>query len=124
MIAATPYRVGYFYTTESAGALWLQPQTFATNPAIGLIGVASDVVASGCNGWIQIRGPIGSVSFGVASQTGSAGHAIFWGSSAGLKATSSTYIGAVHQVGILTDSIAGTNTASLLLVGNAYAQSV
>jgi hypothetical protein len=124
-VAGTPYIVRYGYTTESAGALWLQAHAFATNPAVGLIGVASDAISAGSLGWVQVRGPIGSVSFGVASQTGSIGHAVFWGSSNGLKATSSTYIGAVHQVGILTSSCTGgTNSASLLLLGNAYAQSV
>ena len=121
MVAKSPYRVDYGYTTSGNG--WFIPQSMATNPMAGLIGVASDVCASGCVGWVQIRGPIEAVSFAVASQTGSIGDAVSWASAAGLKATSSTYIGAVHQVGILTAQATGTNTGDIFLVGNCNAES-
>jgi len=122
MVAKSPYRIDYGYTTNTGGR-WLQPQAMATNPMVGLIGVASDVCASGCLGWVQIRGPILAVSFAVASQTGSIGDAVSWASAAGLKATSSTYIGAVHQVGVFISEATGTNTGDILLVGNCYAES-
>ena len=118
MVAATPYRLDYVYTTESAGAMWLQPRTFATNPARSLIGVASDAVASGCNGWIQIRGQIASVSFAVASQTGSMGHAVFYTDSSGLGASSSAYLGAMHQCGFLIEEATATLAINIFLTGN------
>jgi len=122
MVAKSPYRIDYGYTTNT-GAVWLQPQALATNPMVGLIGIPSGAVASGCVGWVQVRGPVLDVSFAVASQTGSIGDAVSWASAAGLKATSSTYIGAVHQVGILLAEATGTNTGDILLVGNCYAES-
>lgn len=122
MIAKNVYIIEQNYTT--ADSYWMQPRVIATNPSAGLLGIPNTVVASGCVGWVQVRGPVSAASFATASQTGEVGHAVFWASASGLKSTGSAYIGAVHQVGVLLEEIAGGNSANIYLSGKMYAQSI
>jgi hypothetical protein len=118
-----PYICRYNYTTSGNG--WFQPAALATNPAAGLLGIPSGAIASGCVGWLQVRGAC-TCTGAAASFTGSIGHAVYWGGATGLGATGSAYVGAQHQVGFLLDEYGGggTNVADIFLTGNAYAQSL
>ena len=88
-------------------------------------GIASAAIASGCEGWVTIRGPVSSASSpATLLMTGSIGHAVYWdptatGALGGLTASSSAYVGALHQVGfLLSTSVTGTLVADIFLTGN------
>ena len=121
LVAKTPYNVKIGYAT--GGANWFQA-TEPTASNIGLIGIPSAAIASGCVGWVTIRGIVNDVACPAESLTGSVGKAIYQ-KGAGLGATGSAYIGAAHQVGIqITTATNSSTTGTILLTGNFYAQSL
>jgi len=97
------------------GSTYLATQLQAS--VIGPIGVAEEVVASGCVGWIQIRGHASNVQFGTADASGSQGNAVFWGNAA-LGASSSAAMGLLHQVGVVIGTeLNGSTTGDIFLWG-------
>jgi hypothetical protein len=121
-VSRTPYYVSYGYTTNTS-ACWFQA-TVLTASLKGLLGVASDVIASGCMGWVTIRGPVDDAAGPATSFTGSCGHSVYWGGATGIGATSSAYVGYVHQVGVLMQDTNSSTTANIFLTGNLQAQSL
>ena len=122
LVAKTPYNVNVAYGTESVANWFRCTEPTASN--IGLIGIPSAAVASGCVGWVTIRGVVEDVAFPAESLTGSVGTAIYQ-KSAGLGGTGSAFIGAVHQVGINLVTVGNeSTTGTIYLTGNLYAQSL
>jgi hypothetical protein len=81
---------------------------------------ASAAIASGCIGWVQIRGKVENVQAASDNWTGSVGHAIHWlSSTTGLGATSSEYNGDPGlQLGyLLTSTYSASTTADIFLSG-------
>jgi len=49
-----------------------------------MVGIASVVIASGCVGWVTLRGPVsGACSPATVEFTGSIGHAVFFADESG-----------------------------------------
>jgi hypothetical protein len=121
MTAKRMYVMTHMYSTANNG--YFQPLA-ATASNKGLPGIASAAIASGCVGWVTIRGQALDVSSpATIEMTGSIGHAIFWGGASGMGASSSAYLGQVHQIGFLIEEATATLVADIFLTGNAYAQS-
>jgi len=80
-------------------------------------------LASGCVGWVQVRGKIEDVQAFVATGfTGSVGHSVFMGATAtagGFGATSSANVGngAIGQIGVLLEAASGSLTTTMYLTG-------
>lgn len=80
-------------------------------------------LASGCVGWVQIRGKIEDVQSDWATgYTGSVGHAVVMGATAtagGLYATSGANTGnpVIGQVGVLLEEASGSLTTTMYLTG-------
>jgi hypothetical protein len=113
MVANTPMMVQFSGSGYSASIL------AASNYAYVGVPEGSNSVASGCVGWVQIRGFVSGVQFGTGDLLGSQGHSVFWGAAA-LGASTSLYEGLEHQVGVLMeDTAAGTSstTGDIFLVG-------
>ncbi len=121
MVSKTPYICEYNYTTSGNG--WFQPSVIATNPAVGVLGFSSGTLASGCLGWVKIRGLVEDAQGAATSLTGSIGHAVYWAGATGIGATGSAYVGAAHQVGVLAAYVNESTTGTIYLTGNMYAQS-
>lgn len=118
MLAKSIYHIGQFYTTS--GDRWLQPYTIGSKT--GLVGIASGAIASGCVGWVTIRGPVDDASSSATVQfTGSIGHAVFFADGSGMGASSSAYAGLSHQIGFLLEEGTGTYVANIFLTGNTNA---
>lgn len=122
MTAKWPYVVDFFYTTS--GSCWLQPRALGTGGARGLVGIPSAAVASGCEGWVQVRGLVTDAAGPATSFTGSWGHAVYWGGATGIGATASGYFGLPYQIGVLAQGANSSTTADIFLVGNLCAQSI
>lgn len=120
-VLGTPYRVAYAYTTSGNG--WLQPHVLDASEK-GLVGIASAAIASGCEGWITVRGPVTGAQGAATSLTGSIGHAVYWGGATGIGATGSAFQGLVHQIGVLAEYVNESTTANIFLTGNLFAQSL
>lgn len=115
MLTKTAYHIGQFYTTS--GTCWLQPYTVGSKT--GLVGISSGAIASGCCGWVTIRGPVDDASSSATVQfTGSIGHAVFLADASGMGASSSAYAGLSHQIGVLLEEATGTYVANIFLTGN------
>lgn len=115
MLAKSIYHVGQFYATS--GTPWLQPYTIGSKT--GLVGIASGAIASGCCGWVTIRGQVDDASSSATVQfTGSIGHAVFFADASGMGASSSAYSGLNHQIGFLLEQATGTYVANVFLTGN------
>lgn len=110
MVADTPYMIQF------AGSGYTATILAASNYAY--VGVPERVVASGCVGWVQVRGRRDGVQGGAGDYMGSQGHAVFWGAAA-LGASTSAYSGLLHQVGVLLEDLGGgaCTTANLYLLG-------
>ena len=122
LVAKTPYIVRMFYATGATQ--WLQA-TELTTSHIGLVGIPDSAIASGCVGWITVRGIVDDAAAPATSFTGSVGKAIYWGGATGIGCTGSAYIGAAHQIGIMITTAANSSTtATIYLTGNMYAQSL
>ena len=121
-VSRNPYFVSYGYTTNTS-ACWFQATALSASQK-GLLGVASDVIASGCMGWVTIRGPVDNAAGPATSFTGSCGHSVYWGGATGIGATGSAYLGLVHQVGVLLEDTNSSTTANIFLSGNLMAQSL
>ena len=110
MVANTPYAVQYSASlvnaTVLAASIW------------GMVGVPERVVASGCTGWVQIRGKVTDVQASAAESTGSVGHIIQWHAGT-ISASSSTYLGdpALGDVGMLVQEANASTTLSIWLSG-------
>jgi hypothetical protein len=94
----------------------------ATAPEVsvkGYIGFAADAIASGCVGWVQVRGEVSNCVTAAGSFTGSVGDAVTWGAtaSAGLHANSSTFHTLDQHVGFLLQEATATTSTKLFLVG-------
>ena len=128
MTAKRMYPLGYFYSTSANG--WFSPIGASTAGASqkGLPGIASEGIATGCVGWVTIRGTVLDASSpATVDFTGSIGNAITWAGASGMSASSSSYIGAVHQIGFLIEdlsTVGATNAANIFLTGNCYAESI
>ena len=84
-----------------------------------MIGVASAAIASGCVGWVTVRGVVEDASSPATVEfTGSIGHAVFFTDSSGLGASSSAYLGAMHQCGFLIEEATATLAINIFLTGN------
>ena len=122
MTAKRPYVMTYQYTTSGNG--WFQPLAISASNK-GLVGIASAAIASGCMGWVTVRGQVLNASSPATVQmNGSMGHAVYWAGASGLAASSSAYIGALHQIGFLIEEATATYAANIFLTGNQIAQSV
>jgi hypothetical protein len=118
MLTKTGYLLNYQYTTSDNG--WFQPMAAGSN--YGLFGIASDAIASGCVGWVTIRGPVDNASSSATVQfTGSIGHAVFFTTASGMGASSSAYVAFPHQIGVLLEEATATYAVNICLTGNAYA---
>jgi hypothetical protein len=97
----------------------------ACTAEMGYCGYPKDgkALASGCVGWVQVRGKIEEVQGFVATAfTGSVGHSVFMGATAtagGLGATSSANVGngAIGQIGVLLEAASGSLTTTVYLTG-------
>lgn len=118
-VTGTPYRIDYAYTTSGNG--WLQPHAL-TASAIGLVGIASGAIASGCTGWVTVRGPVDNAQAPAASFTGSVGHAVYWGGATGIGATSGAFTGGNSFCGVLLEYANGSTTSNIFLTGNLFAR--
>lgn len=123
MTAKALYPLSFYYTTS--GNCWFQPMIMSASNC-GLPGIASGAIASGCVGWVTVRGKVTDASSPATVMfTGSIGHAVYWGGASGMGATSSAYIGAIHQIGVLMEtSVTGTIACDIFLTGNPRAQSL
>lgn len=121
-VVKNPYFVSYGYTTNTS-ALWLQATAIGASQN-GLLGIASAAIASGCCGWVTIRGPVTNAAAPATSLTGSIGHSVYWGGATGIGCTGSAFQGLAHQVGFLLEETSGSTTANIFLVGNLNAQSL
>jgi len=112
MVANTPYMVQFAGSGYNASIL------AASNYAYVGVHEGGKALASGCTGWVQIRGPVDDVQFGTADASGSQGHAVFWGAAA-VGASSSAFEGLhkVGQIGVLLESVDESTTANLYLTG-------
>jgi hypothetical protein len=83
------------------------------------VGVAPEAIASGCTGWVQMRGFVSNVQAAATSLTGSVGHEIYWAGATGLGCSSSSYIGQSGCVALLAEdkSGGGSTTANMFLLG-------
>jgi len=110
MVADTPYAIQFGGSGYTA--------TILAASIYAYVGVPESVTASGCVGWVQIRGERDGVQGGTTDFKGSQGHAIFWGAAA-LGASTSAYAGLKHQVGILLEDLGGggSTTANIYLTG-------
>lgn len=110
MVADTPYAIQYagsgYNATILAASIW------------AYVGVPDRVTASGCVGWVQIRGERDGVQCGTTDCLGSQGHSVFWGAAA-LGVSSSAFQGLTHQVGVLLEDLGGgaSTTANMFLTG-------
>lgn len=86
---------------------------------VGYICFAQAAIASGCLGWVQIRGVVSNVVSAAGSFTGSVGHAVSWGvtASAGLHASDSFYQTLEHHVGWLVQAATATTSTKMFLAG-------
>jgi len=119
-VQRTPYFINYGY--PESGSRYLNA-TVATASQIGLLGIASDTIASGCMGWVTVRGPVDNAAGPATSFTGSIGHSVYW-LTAGVGCTGSAFHGLAHQVGFLLEETNSSTTANIFLVGNLNAQSL
>ena len=119
------------YATSGAGlktpqmVLWHGSGYAATALAAGArahVGVPEEAIASGCVGWIQVRGYASNVQGAATSLTaGSFGHAIYWGGATGIGCSASAYVGVASQIGVLMEDLgaaANSTTANIWLNGN------
>ena len=118
--ANTPQLVQWSGSTFAATAI------SACTSQVGYCGYPEGgaAIASGCMGWVQIRGNLGSnvQGFVATAFTGSVGHSVFMGVTAtagGLGATSSGNVGnpAIGQVGVLLEEASGSLTTTVYLTG-------
>ena len=114
MVADTPYAVQFMGSGYNATALAASIYAY--------VGVHKDgeALASGCVGWVQIRGNVENVQAAATSVTGSVGHAVYWAGATGLGASSSANTGnPTVMVGVLTDdhSGGGSTTINMYLCG-------
>lgn len=110
MVANTPYAIQFsaslYNATVLAASIW------------GMVGVPERVCASGCTGWVQVRGNVEGVQASVAESTGSVGHIIQWHAGT-ICASSSTHIGSPYtgDVGMLTQEAEASTTLNIWLNG-------
>lgn len=112
MVADTPYAVQWMGSGYNATILAASIYAYVGVPEGG------KAVASGCMGWVQVRGYRTGVQGGTTDFMGSQGHSIFWGAAA-LGASTSAYQGLLHQVGVLMEDLGGgaSTTANIYLTG-------
>ena len=121
MLIKSPYMVGPCYATSGTYFTPLMGSGATATGAQGLMGIASGVIASGCVGWVTIRGPVDDASSSATVQfTGSIGHAVFFSEASGLGASSSAYHGLAHQVGFLLEEATATYAVNIFLSGNTH----
>ena len=100
------YAEGSTYESTALGASYL-----------GAVGVPEAAIASGCLGWVQVRGVASNVQFGTGDASGSAGNAVFWGAGA-VGASSSAVNGFTHQIGVVVGTeLNGSTTGDIFLWG-------
>lgn len=111
MVANTPYAVAFGGSSYNATAL--------IGSIYAYVGVPERVTASGCMGWVQIRGAVNDVQGAATSFTGSVGHNVYWAGATGLGATTSANHGnpTLGAVGILLEGVSSSTTANIFLMG-------
>ena len=117
--AKRPYILSYYCATDD-NIPWFSPIPSGVG-AVGLVGVASGAIASGCVGWVTVRGTVIDASAPASVDfTGSIGDAVFYTDTSGMGASSSAYLGAAHQIGFLIEDLAAgaTNVVNIFLTGN------
>ena len=120
MVTRTAYHIDLAYTTNTgAGLSWFQPRDVGST--IGLVGISSGAIASGCVGWVTIRGQVTATASATVEFTGSIGHAVFFTTASGVGASSSAYLGLTHQIGFLMEEATATLSCDIFLTGNTYA---
>ncbi|KKL55586.1 hypothetical protein LCGC14_2253960 [marine sediment metagenome] len=113
IVANTPMAVQFMGSGYNA--------TVLIGSVYGYVGLPEDgaSLASGCVGWVQIRGKASDVQGGTASFKGSVGHNVYWAGGTGLGATVSGNVGNqdIGQVGVLLEEADDSTTALIYLTG-------
>ena len=110
MVANTPYAISFAGSGYNA--------TVLVASIYAVPGVPERAVASGCMGWVQIRGNVEGVQASAAESTGSVGHTVFW-TAAAIAASTSANRGyhQLGQIGVLTKAAAASTTLNMWLFG-------
>jgi len=117
--AKRAYAIGPCYATGGAFFTPLMGAGGTSTSAQGLYGVASGAIASGCMGWVTIRGPVDDASSAATVEfTGSIGHSVFLAAGSGMGASTSSYQGRAHQIGFLLEEATATLACNVFLTGN------
>ena len=120
LVAKTPYMVRPYYSTADAN--WFQATELSAS-GVGLVGIPSMAIASGCVGWVTVRGIVDDAIGAATSFTGSVGKAVYHQGATGIGCAASTYAGLPWQIGIqLTTVTNQSTTATIYLTGNMYAR--
>ncbi len=112
MVANTPYMIQHMGSGYSATILAASNYAYVGFPDGGA------ALASGCVGWVQIRGQVNDAQCGAADMKGSVGHSVFWGAAA-LGASTSVNEGlhTVGQIGVLLEEADASTTTDIYLTG-------
>lgn len=112
VVANTPMAVQWMGSGYNATALAASIYAYVGVPENG------EAIASGCMGWMQIRGDVDDVQGATASFTGSVGHNVYWAGATGLGATTSANVGnPALSVGVLTEETSSSTTGNIYLCG-------
>ena len=112
MVADTPYMIQHMGSGYSATIL------AASNYAYVGIPYGGNALASGCVGWVQIRGQVDDVQCGTTDMKGSVGHNVFWGAAAlGASTSANEGIQTLGQVGVLLEEANASTTTDIYLTG-------
>lgn len=110
MTENTPYMIQFMGSGYKATGLAASHYAFVGVPE------GTQSVASGCVGWVQIRGQVDDIQGSAAEAVGSVGHAVAW-TGGTLYASSSAYSGLNHQIGVLTAAANASTSLSIYLIG-------
>jgi len=88
---------------------------------IGVFGYNESAIASGCTGWITVRGFVDSAQGQTGSFQGSIGHAVYFCAS-GIGVADGAFVGGSSQIGLIHADIDACTTATIYLVGNMQAE--
>uniref|UniRef100_A0A6H1ZU79 Tail protein n=1 Tax=viral metagenome TaxID=1070528 RepID=A0A6H1ZU79_9ZZZZ len=110
MVANTPYAVKFTGSGYSA--------TILVASIYAYVGVPERITASGCVGWVQIRGPVEGLQASAAESVGSVGHAISWEVATVFASSSANQgNGERGQIGVLTKAANASTTLNVYLTG-------
>ena len=115
IVANSPAEIRWKGSGYAAGSM---NHTASRNAYIG-IPRAGAAIASGCVGWVQIRGKVEDAQ-GAATLyfSGSVGHGVYWvASSSGIGASGSAYLADGNHIGVLLQEGDVSTTANIFLTG-------